>query len=278
MLLTPASRHDFDFQRDVRVDVGNEGFTPEEIRTLAGPAEAVEGERGGVSDWWKSVWRAGRQPPPELRDLKSELGYQSQPFLTDLIAVAEAQGTPLDGIIKAKAPKYNFYIMRCGVFVAPDGDEKFEALKFEVRFKSDAVSTFSMLPGPQTQKILELGGNVDIGVNSKVEFGFPEVPLGPAKVEANAKAAVDAKFIVSFAYELKSPVVDSFGIGTSFCRWLMHKGDKLRNDVVFYPVIMTPKTVTTFDCEFRAFFKINHHAWKHAEFFRKPPVTLTVSA
>ena len=278
MRLTPASRQDFDFQRDVRVDVGNEGFTPEEIKALSGPATREAFERGGVSDWWKSVWRAGREAPPELGDLKSEFGYQSQPFLADLIAVAEAQGTPLDGIIKAKAPNYNFYIMRCGVFVAPAGDETFEALKFEVRFKSDATSTFSMLPGPQTQKILDLGGKVDIGVNSKVEFGFPEVPLGPAKVEAGVKAAVDAKFIVSFEYELKSPVVDSFGIGTSFCRWLMHKGDKLRNDIVFYPVIMTPKGVTKFDCEFKAYFKINHSSWKHAEFFLKPPRTLTVSA
>jgi hypothetical protein len=168
--------------------------------------------------------------------------------------------------------------MRCGVYIAPDGGERFEALKFEVRYRDDSTSTYTMLPGPQTDKILELGGKADIGVNGKVEFGFPEMSLGAAAVDASAKVDLEAKFIVSFHYELKTPVVDSFGIGNPFSRWLMHKGDKLRNDVVFYPVIMTPKSVTGFECEFRAYFKINHPDWKNAEFFLKPPRTIRVSA
>jgi hypothetical protein len=58
----------------------------------------------------------------------------------------------------------------------------------------------------------------------------------------------------------------------------MHKGDKLRNDVVFYPIIMTPKGITKFECEFSAFFKIGHPEWENSEFFLKPPKTILVSA
>jgi hypothetical protein len=168
--------------------------------------------------------------------------------------------------------------MRCGVYIAPDGGEKFEALKFKVRYKSDAASTYAMLPGPQTKKLLELGGTAEIGLNGKAEFGVPEITLGAASVDAAAKAKLEAKFIVSFQYELKAPVVDVIGTGTSFCSWLLHKSDNLRNDVVFYPVIMTPKDVTQFDCEFTAYFKISHPEWKKAEFFLKPARTIRVTA
>jgi hypothetical protein len=197
-----------------------------------------------------------------------------------LVAVADAQGTPLEGVIKARSAKYNFYLMRCGVYITPEDGEKFEALKFEVRYNHDNASTYAMLPGPQTDTILELGGKANIGLSAKGEFGFPEVAL-PAQgvaVGASAKAELEAKFIVSFQYELKTIVVDSLGTGNPFCRWFMHKGDKLRNDVVFYPVIMTPKSVTEFECEFKAYFKINHRDWKNAEFFLKPPRTIQVSA
>lgn len=279
MILPPPAREDFDFKGDIQVDVENKGFSPAEMQTLAGapPAGAQAGAKG-VHDWWNSVW--GLDRPPEIQNLKSEFGYQSAPLLTDLVAVAEAQGTPLEGVIKARSARYNFYLMRCGVYIAPEDGEKFEALKFEVRYNHDGASTYGMLPGPQTNTILELGGKANIGLNAKGEFGFPEVALpgqGVA-VGASARAELEAKFIVSFQYELKTIVVDSLGTGNPFCRWFMHKGDKLRNDVVFYPVIMTPKSVTQFECEFKAYFKINHRDWKNAEFFLKPPRTMEVSA
>lgn len=101
-------------------------------------------------------------------------------------------------------PNYNFYIMWCGVYIVPEGRETFEALKFNVRYKDDRATTITMLPGPQTRKILELGGTADIGLDRKAEFGFPEVSLGAASAKASAKAELDTKFIVSFHYELKS--------------------------------------------------------------------------
>jgi hypothetical protein len=47
---------------------------------------------------------------------------------------------------------------------------------------------------------------------------------------------------------------------------------------VFYPIIITPKAVSGFDCEFRAFFKINHPDWKNAELYESPPRVIAVSA
>jgi hypothetical protein len=278
MILPPLQKQDFIIGNDLQVDVANRGFTAQEIQMLAEPLPDSLKRAKGEERWWEQIWRRNRQVPPERQKLKSEFGYQSNPLLTDLIAVAEAQGTSLDGLIKARSPNYNFFIMRCGVYIAPGGGEKFEALKFEVRYKDDRASTYTMLPGPQTKKILELGGKADIGVDGKVEFGFPDVSLGAASVEASAKAKLDAKFIVSFDYELKTPVVDSFGIGNPFCKWLMYKGDNLRNDVVFYPIITTPKSVKGFECEFRAYFKINHPNWNIGEFYENPPRTVAVSA
>lgn len=276
MILQPVTKQDFDFREKIRVDVANEGFTPDEVEKLArSDASTAKGSKG-FADWWNKVWAKNRQVPPEIQNLTSEFGYQANPFLTDLRAVAEAQGAQLDGLIQAR-PNSNFYIMRCGAYIVPNDGEKFEALKFEIRYKAADVSTFSMLPGPQTKKLLELGGTADIGVTAKFEFGFPETSLQLASVEGSAKAKLDANFVVSFHYELKSQIVDSLGIGNPFCRWFMHKGESLRNDVVFYPVIMAPKSVTSFNCEFKAFFKIYHSAWKNAEFFLKPPRTILVS-
>jgi hypothetical protein len=278
MLLQPPAKQDFDFQDDIRVDTENRGFTQQEIQKLAGPppAEFVAKGEKGLGDWWNMVWGLNR--PPEIQNLKSEFGYQSNPFLADLVSVADAQGTPLEGIIRARLPRYKFYLMRCGVYIAPEAGERFEALKFEVHYKDTSASTYAMLPGPQTDKILDLGGKADIGFSGKGEFGFPEIPLQGATISASAKAELEAKFIVSFHYELKTQVVDAFGTGTGFCSWLMYKGDQLRNDVVFYPVIMTPESLTEFECEFSAYFKINHSDWKNAEFFLKPPLTILVSA
>lgn len=276
MILKTPTKQDFDFMGPVRLDVANEGFDEKQIKILAESAKPPIGAKG-FRDWWSAVWKKNRTPPPEIGQLKSEFGYQANPILTDLRAVAEAQGTPLAGFVKAH-PDNNFYIMRCGVYIVPNDGEEFEALKFEVWYKDDKVSTYSMLPGSQAKKILELGGTADIGVTGKFDFGFPEIPLEAATVDASAKAKLEANFVVSFHYELKSQVVDSFGGGNPFCRWFMHTGDKLRNDVVFYPLIMAPRAITQLDCEFKAFFKVNHSAWKNAEFFLKPPKTIAVSA
>lgn len=91
MILQPPAKEDFDFQRDIRVDTENKGFMPEEIQQLA-KSHAGEGEKGGA-DSWKKLWGLNRKVPPEIQNLKSEFGYQSNPFLTDLVAVARAQNT-----------------------------------------------------------------------------------------------------------------------------------------------------------------------------------------
>jgi hypothetical protein len=278
VILAAPAKADFNFGDKIQPDVRLEGFTDNEIRQLAGAASAdADDRKKGIGDWWKDVWKPNRKIPPAVQNLKSEFGYQSNPFLTDLRAVAEAQGTKLDGLVQAKK-NWNFYIMRCGVYILPNDGEKFEALKFAITYKNSDASTFSMMPGPLSKKIFELGGTADIGVTGKFDFGFPELKLDAVKVDAAAKAKLEANFVVSFHYELKSQVVDSFGVGNPFCKWFLYKGENLRNDVVFYPIIMTPASVTHIDCEFKAFFKVSNSEWKNAEFFLKPPKTISVSA
>lgn len=279
MILEALTKQDFDFRDPVQVDAGNQGFTEDEIRKLAGPAaSAMEPGARGDGDWWKTVWARNRRVPPNIQKIKSEFGYQATPLYTNLITVAQAQNTPLDGFIKAESASYNFHIMRCGVYIVPDGGERFEALKFEVQYHNERASTYGMLPNPQINKLFEVGGKAEIGVDGKAEFGFPQTTLGAATLGGSAKAALDAKFIVSFHYELKAPVVDAFGIGNPFGRWVLHKGDNLRNDVLFYPVVRTPKSVKKLACEFKAYFKINHSDWEHGEFYLKPPRTISVAA
>src|SRR5262249_41899549 len=151
-ILPPLAVKDFDFAGPVRVDVGNVGFTPDEIEKLAGPPPP--GSKG-APDWWDRIWKKDRVTPPAIKDLSREFGYQTQPFLTDLISVAKSERISLTGAIKQRCDRFNFYIMRCGVYIVPGGMEKFEALKFEIYYKHPGASTFAMLPGPQTTKILE---------------------------------------------------------------------------------------------------------------------------
>ncbi|MDQ6608972.1 MAG: hypothetical protein M3Y85_04040, partial [Bacteroidota bacterium] len=134
-----------------------------------------------------------------------------------------------------------------------------------------------MLPKPELKKIFEVGGKADIGVTGSAQFGLPEISIDQASVDASAKAKLEASFIVSFHYELKTQIVDAFGVGNQFCKWFMHKGDNLRNDVIFYPVIKTPKEVTELECEFKAYFKIGHQEWKNSEFFLKPSYKVKVA-
>jgi hypothetical protein len=278
MLLQPPRKEEFEFGEPIELDAANSGFTQEEIETLAGPSpDGWEDGSRGLAEWVSQMWRPGRQLPPTIEQVKSEFGYQATPFLTDLISVAELQGTRLDGVIKAQSAQHNFYIMRCGVYINPNDEERFEALKFEVHYKSPGISTYTMLPGPESRKLLELGGKADIGITGSAEFGFPETSIEAARASASVKAELEAKFIVSFHYELKTQVVDAFGFGNPFCKWFMHEGANLRNDVVFYPLVRAPKSMTDFRCEFRAFFKIGCPRWKNAEFFMKPPKTIVVS-
>ena len=278
LILQPPTKEDFDFKDQIQVDIENKGFTPEEMKALAGPipAEFVPHGARGLKDWIDKVW--GKNRPPEIQNLKSEFGYQAAPLMTDLIAVATADETRLEGMIKASSQNYNFYLMRCGVYIEPAEGEKFEALKFVITYNEPTASTFAMLPGPQTKTILELGGTANIGFDGKGEFGFPKITLPQQGIAVGASfdAEVKAKFIVSFEYELKTHVVDAYGVGNRYCKWLLHKGDKLRNDVLFYPVIMTKKNVTQFECEFSAYFKINHSDWTNAEYFLKPPRKILV--
>lgn len=282
MILSPPTRDAYVFTPDVQVDVKNRGFAPEEMTKVLDDTEVPEEKAGGkgLSDWLKQTFAPGRVP--EIGNLESEFGYRTQPKLVDLLAAAEAQGTALVGDMKARSKNYNFFAMECGVYIKPQGDEKFKALKFEIDYKDERASTYRMMPGPEAKKILEFGGTADIGFGGNGEFGFPQLALpvgGPvgASLGGGAKADLDTKFLFSFKYELKTQVVDAFGAGNPFCRWLMYKGDNLRNDVVFYPVIMTPKSVTSIPCEFRAYFKIDHPDWPNAEFFLKPPLVREVT-
>jgi hypothetical protein len=75
---------------------------------------------------------------------------------------------------------------------------------------------------------------------------------------------------------MKTPIIDSYGIGTTFCKWFLQRGESLRNDIVFYPIIRTPKATKGFRCEFRAFFKIGHPQWKSSGLFLKDPITVDV--
>ena len=276
MVLQQPKKTDFAFEKNIIVDVENKGFTEEEIKKLAGTSAAVPDAKG-FKEWFNNLWPGNRKVPPEVENLKSEFGYQTDPDLTNLITVAEAQQTPLDGQVKVVWPDYNFYIMQCGVYISADDGEKFEALKFEIKYHNNRVSTYGMLPAPEQKKIFEVGGSADIGVNGSAQFGVPEIAIGNAQVDASAKAKLEANFIVSFHYELKTQLVDAFGKGTSFCKWLLHKGDKLRNDVVFYPILKIPKEIKEFECEFKAYFKIGHPSWKNSEFFLKPPYKMKIA-
>lgn len=287
MPLPPPHREDFDFRGPLHVDVENSGFTDDQIAELAGPAPAgtagPEKDVKGITDWLRGIWGKGRQPPTDIADLKSDVGYLSNPDLIDLPALAKAEKVPLAGKIKASSANYNYYLMRCGVYIDPQDRENFEALKFQVSYLGRNISTESMLPGSQTKTLLAADGKATIGITGSAEFGVPDLAaagIAAPGVAANAaaKLSAQAKFVVSFHYELKTNVVDAFGVGNPFCRWFMHKGDRLRNDVLFYPVIRTPKAVTSFRCEFRAFFKIAHPDWRNPEFFLKPPIALPVSA
>ena len=277
MQIAPASKSEFDLAADLELDSQNEGFSEQEVQQLVGPQELDRAGAKGLGDLLGSVWAPGRQAPADLKSLKSEFGYQGNPILTDLVEVARLQETKLAPMIEARTKNYNFYIMRCGAFIAPNDGETFQALKFEVLFKHDDAQTYSMLPGPQDKKLLELGGKAEIGVTGDLSFELGGELLDKAAAEAAGQAELEAKFIVSFHYELKTQLVDAYGVGNRFCRWFMHTGEKLRNDVVFYPIIMAPKSVKGFDCEFKAFFKIGHPQWKTAEFFMKPPKTVAVS-
>jgi len=276
MIIPSPVKEDFDFRGDISVDNMNEGFTQSEMKKFAGPVYAEPGAMG-VREVWKNIWRKNREIPPEIQDLKSEFGYHKKPFITNLVALAESKNIPLDGHLKVLSEKNNFFIMQCGVFILPNEGEKFEVLKFDVHYKNDNIATYTMLPGPQVKKILELGGKAAVGINGEADFGFPDIPFGRLPVGGSVNAELDAKFIIYFDYELKTQKVDSSGIGNSFCKWIMYKGNELRNDVIFYPVIMMPKTITRFECEFEAHFKINHRNWKNPELFKKPPIDITVS-
>lgn len=274
MFVSSPKPEDFDFDGSIVVDINNEGFKANEIAKLT-PALAQAGSRGLVP---KGLWPKGRDVPPALQSLKSEFGYQTKPLFTNLVAVAEAQKTALDGSITALLPKYNFFILQCGVYILPAGGEQFEALKFEVSYKNTDVSTFAMMPGPQTDAKLKIGGKVEIGVNGSMGFAIPDIAIHGLTASATAKAKVETTFIYSFNYELKTPTVDSFGIGNSFCRWLLHEGKNLRNDILFYPIIMMPKELVSFDCEFKAYFKIDHSGWTTSEFFLKPSKRVRLTA
>lgn len=276
MILEQPAQSDYDFHDSMKMDVDNKGFTKAEMEILAGSQRTIPDAKG-IDDFWRKIWNPNREVPPEIGNLKSDFGYQTRPLLTNLIDVANIQKTPLEGQIIALSSNYNFFTMRCGVFILPGNGEKFEALKFEVWFEDDNVSTYTMLPGPQTKKILEMGGKADIGITGKADFGFPDISVQSAKISGSAKAELDADFIMSFQYELKTQLVDSFGIGTNFCKWMMYKGDNLRNDVVFYPIIIAPKSITNFNCKFNAYFKIDHPDWKHPEFFLKPSRSIVIS-
>lgn len=276
MIASPPRPADFDLGSDICVDAANEGFTKAEMAAVT-PVVVPAGAKGSRGIL-RELWPRNREAPPALRNLKSQFGYQTRPLLTNLVDIAAAQGTTLDGSIRARLPSYDFFLLQCGVYMLPDGGEQFEALKFEVRYEDEDVSTYSMLPGPQTETNLKVGGKIDVGVTGSMGFGIPEISIKSASVSADVKAKLESNFIYSFAYELKTRKVDAYGTGNSFCRWLMYEGSTLRNDVLFYPIVIAPKSTTGFDCEFKAYFKIGHSDWQDSEFFLKPSRTIHVSA
>jgi hypothetical protein len=269
-MIRPLGKQAFLLQGGIRFNPDNDGFDAGELESLA-DADAAQGAKG-----WERIWPRGRERPPIIGDLKSQFGYQTVPVLTDLVAIAAAQGVALQGRVKVDSAGHNFYIMSCGVYIAPEDGEQFEALKFEVRYLDKDISTHSMLPGPRSKTRFAVGAKAEVGVDARLEFGIPDLSIAGLQADATAKAGLNGKFIVSIEYEFKTPTIDAFGINNSFCTWLLRTGEGLRNDVLFYPVIMTPKELQSFACEFRASFKIRNAKWRSSELFIRDPIRVDV--
>jgi len=110
MIFGKPIQKEFDFDEKIIVDVDNNGFTQEEMEKLVGSQQVIPAAKG-IEDWWSRIWKPNREVPPEIENLNSDFGYQTQPFLTNLVKVANIQNTPLEGQIIALSENYNFFIM-----------------------------------------------------------------------------------------------------------------------------------------------------------------------
>lgn len=178
-----------------------------------------------------------------LLNPKSLFRIGEQPFVFPLVKYLEAAEQQIPPEVKVKKDECDFYLVKYGVDVKPEGKEKFTKVLLHLDYPAEkGFLTYSMMPDTELQERFGAEAKVTLGLDPHLKFRVPDVELEPGvAVGGGVEVAAEAGFLISLSYRPVEAELVALGEKSSYVEWHVEKPKRMIGSVEFATVLCVPK-------------------------------------
>jgi hypothetical protein len=210
---------------------------------LGGQVPVTEDESLGIADL-KDALATRVLLPPRLTPL---------PITADYFAKAELATVPVE--VAALMRDFRFYFVAIPINLVKGRRLHFAELEVLLAYspaleKAIRPTTHDLFPASKWQKVLEIGGNLDLGINAKLQFAIDSKEAVPGlgiQAEPLVKVGAFLKLTPPILARSRSLIL-SEGIGNVYARWVFKTREIIEEagELRLVLIVQIPRTTTTF--------------------------------
>jgi len=173
-------------------------------------------------------------PQTDVLGIRVRIG--NQPMVYNLKDLAQKSGKPLPEAVDLQTAKDHYLVIHAISAIRTQGQAMVDELQyFATAADASVLQTIDLVPKTRFNEVLKAG----IAFESTLDLSGEISPTSPANlvntflselidIDANTKLqlSTSANFIGKFIYSLQLPVVQSAGIGSCFCSWILRPDEK----------------------------------------------------
>lgn len=181
--------------------------------------------------------RIGLGNEPIVKNLKKLYSYSSKTIPADLQVLFEKKDI--------------YLIVHAISAIRLSGSAKVDELQYHAEFVEKGPQTIDLLPNTSFKEVIKVGlgfegaisggGNFSTSIPSELTKTIlpQEITLG---ADMKVQLSSNANFVGKFTYSLKFPFIQSAGISSNFCTWVLNPKDQpLLGDQLLIQTVAVPK-------------------------------------
>lgn len=187
---------------------------------------------------------------PTVLGIKVRLG--NEPIVKNLEKLYQYSPKAIPSDLKVLFEKKDIYLIVHAISaIRLSGSAKVDELQYNAEVLEKGAQTIDLLPNTLFKELatVNLGLEGAISGNGNFSAALPATltqTLLPHQIALGAGMEIqlssDASFVGKFTYSLKFPVIQSAGISSNFCTWVLNPQDKpLLGDQLLVQTIAVPK-------------------------------------
>ncbi|WP_216663726.1 hypothetical protein [Lentimicrobium sp. L6] len=190
------------------------------------------------------------ETPGEVLGIKVRIG--NEPIIKDLKKLYFYANKAIPADLQVLFENKDIYlIMHTISAIRLSGSAKVDELQYHAEFVEKGPQTIDLLPNTSFKEVIK----VDLGIKGAISGGGNFSSTLPAELsqsllpqiitfgaDMKIQLSSHANFVGKFSYSLKFPIIQSAGIASNFCTWVLNPDDKpLLGDQCLIQTIAVPK-------------------------------------